>query len=77
MIWRNGQVGIKDEGSVNGTYVNGEDVGFIGQGFQAVRSGDTLTIGGSTFIVFLIDAAEARRVWPNSPWATTAVKETP
>ena len=67
LIWRNGNAAVKDEGSTNGTLINGEDIG-IGQ-VQQLHSGDTLTIGGSTFVVFLVDAGQARQVWPNSPWA--------
>lgn len=67
LIWRNGNAAVKDEGSTNGTLVNGEDIG-IGQ-VQALQSGDTLTIGGSTFVVFLVDSRVARQTWPQSPWA--------
>jgi hypothetical protein len=67
LIWRNGNAAVKDEGSTNGTMVNGEDIG-IGQ-VQALQSGDTLTIGGSTFVVFLVDVRMARQTWPQSPWA--------
>lgn len=67
IIWRNGNAAVKDEGSTNGTLVNGEDIG-IAQ-VQALQSGDTLTIGGSTFVVFLVDLRMARHTWPQSPWA--------
>ena len=67
IIWRNGNAAVKDEGSTNGTLVNGEDIG-IAQ-VQALQSGDTLTIGGSTFVVFLVDLRMAKQTWPQSPWA--------
>lgn len=67
IIWRNGNAAVKDEGSTNGTLVNGEDIG-IGQ-VQVLQSGDTLTIGGSTFVVFLVDQRMAKQTWPQSPWA--------
>lgn len=67
IIWRNGQVAVKDEGSTNGTMVNGDDIG-IGA-VSPLHTGDTLTIGGSTFIVFFVDPKQARATWPNSPWA--------
>lgn len=67
IIWRSGNAAVKDEGSTNGTLINGEDIG-IAQ-VQTLQSGDTLTIGGSTFVVFLVDSRLARQTWPQSPWA--------
>lgn len=67
IIWRNGQAAIKDEGSTNGTFVNGEDIGIAN--VQAIRSGDTVTIGGSTFQVFLLEATVAAQIWPASAWS--------
>jgi hypothetical protein len=67
IIWRNGNTAVKDEGSTNGTFVNGEDIG-IGQ-VQPLASGDALTVGGSTFLVFLVDTEKARSLWPQSAWA--------
>lgn len=66
LIWRAGQISVKDEGSTNGTSVNGEDIGIAG--VQPLQHGDMLTVGGSTFQVFLISSAVAARVWPASPW---------
>ena len=65
IIWRNGNCAVKDEGSTNGTAVNGEDIG-IGSVAPLV-TGDSLTIGGSTFLVFLIAQAKGRELWPS--WA--------
>ncbi len=67
IIWRNNTAAVKDEGSTNGTVVNGEDIG-IAQ-VSPLASGDTLAIGGSTFLVFLIDARTGGKIWPSSPWA--------
>lgn len=67
VIWRNGQTAVKDEGSTNGTMVNGEDIGIAA--VQAIKSGDTITIGGSTFQVFLLETAVAAQIWPSSPWS--------
>ncbi len=63
---KNGECAIKDEGSTNGTVVNGEDIG-IGS-VQVLQSGDTVTIGESSFLVFLIANDRAKQVWPNSGW---------
>jgi hypothetical protein len=66
LIWRAGNAAVKDEGSTNGTFINGEDIG-IGQ-VMPVRSGDTLRIGSTEFLVFLVDPARAAQLWPKSPW---------
>lgn len=66
LIYRNGQCAIKDEGSTNGTMVNGEDIG-IGS-VQQLQTGDSVTIGESSFLVFLIAPDRAKAVWPNSGW---------
>ena len=66
LIWRSGRAAVKDEGSSNGTYVNGRDLG-IGESGQ-LQSGDVLRIGGTKFLVFLIDPDRARETWPKSPW---------
>ena len=63
LIWRDGKCAVKDDASTNGTKVNGNDIG-IGA-VQPLKTGDSLTIGGSTFLVFLIDPAESRELWPN------------
>jgi hypothetical protein len=68
ILWRNGNAAVIDENSTNGTIVNGEDIG-IGKS-QALQTGDTLTVGGSTFLIFLVDARLARGLWPTSPWAS-------
>lgn len=67
ILWRNGNAAVIDENSTNGTLVNGDDIG-IGKS-RDLQSGDTLTIGGSTFVVFLIDPRQARTTWPGSAWA--------
>ncbi len=67
IIWRGGKAAVKDEGSTNGTLVNGEDIGIAG--VEPLSSGDTLTIGGSTFQVFLINPEFAGQTWPQSGWA--------
>ncbi len=66
LIWRNGKTAIKDEGSTNGTLVNGEDIGIAG--VQQLNHGDTLTVGNSTFQVFLINPEVAAQIWPSSGW---------
>ena len=53
---------IVDQDSTNGTKVNGEDLDVGGK--TKLKSGDTLTIGGSTFIVFLLDSEQAKATWP-------------
>ena len=67
IIWRNGQAAVKDEGSTNGTFVDGEDVG-IAQ-VSPLQSGQTLRIGNSIFLVFLVDAQAAAGIWPDAKWA--------
>lgn len=66
LIWRNGKTAIKDEGSTNGTLVNSEDIGIAG--VQQLSHGDTLTVGKSTFQVFLINPDVAAQIWPSSGW---------
>jgi len=67
IIWRNGKTAIKDEGSTNGTFVDGEDIG-IAQ-VSPLFSGQTLRIGNSIFLVFLVDADAAAGIWPDAKWA--------
>jgi predicted component of type VI protein secretion system len=62
LIWRDGKCAVKDEASTNGTKVNGEDIG-IGA-VHALGTGDNLTVGSSTFLVFLVDSAQATVLWP-------------
>lgn len=68
IVWRNGQAAVKDEASTNGTLVNGEDIG-IGS-TASLASGDRLTVGGQTFLIFLVNPELAREVWPESAWAS-------
>lgn len=63
LIWRDGKCAVKDEASTNGTRVNGDDIG-IGA-VHALNTGDSLTVGASTFLVFLVDAGRSRELWPN------------
>jgi hypothetical protein len=67
ILWKSGQVAVTDANSTNGTIVNGEDIG-IGA-TRTLQSGDTLTVGNSTFLVFLVEGRLAARLWPQSPWA--------
>ena len=60
----NGQFILKDLGSANGTYRNGDDIG-IGETSPVVH-GDVLRFGDSTFKVFLLDPEEAARLWPSA-----------
>lgn len=66
IIWRAGSAAVKDEGSTNGTFVNGRDIG-IGQ-VSPLASGDTLKIGGTVFLVYLVDPGRAAELWPDSGW---------
>ena len=53
------QVNVEDLGSLNGTYINGRQVRPIEPGHDlpadVVRSGDTITIGGTSFSVDVVD----------------------
>ena len=60
-----GVCGVKDQGSQNGTFINGEDLGLGGA--KDLNSGDILKIGKSTFKVFLLDRKEAAETW-KSVW---------
>ena len=64
IIWRNGNCAVKDEGSTNGTLVNGDDIGIAS--VPPLQSGDSVTIGGSTFLVFLIESTRGKALW--SSW---------
>jgi hypothetical protein len=66
IIYRGGQCAVKDESSTNGTFVNGEDIG-IGA-THALAPGDVLKIGGSSFVVYLLDVGVASRLWPAITW---------
>lgn len=63
VIYRNGECKVKDNASTHGTLVNGEDIG-IGE-VAELKSGDTLKIGGSTFLVFLLDLQRVKELWPD------------
>ncbi len=63
IIYRNGQCKVQDKSSTNGTIINGEDIG-IGD-VADLTNGDTLTIGGSTFIVCLLDKDQVKATWPD------------
>ena len=63
ILYKKGECAVIDKGSVNGTIVNGEDIG-IGA-TQHIQHQDTLTFGASTFKLFLLDPDEVSRVWPD------------
>ena len=63
VIYRAGVCKVKDNASTGGTHVNGEDIG-IGE-VAELKTGDTLKIGGSTFLVFLLDLQRVKEVWPD------------
>lgn len=60
-----GVCGVMDQGSQNGTFINGEDLGY-GKS-KDLNSGDILKIGKNTFKVFLLDREEAAETW-KSVW---------
>lgn len=57
-----GQCVIIDKDSVNGTVVNGEDLGYGGR--KILQNGDIVTLGDTTFKLFLLDFDESPQVWP-------------
>jgi pSer/pThr/pTyr-binding forkhead associated (FHA) protein len=48
ILWRNGQAVVRDLNSANGTVVNGERIA----GERPLRSGDSITIGDTTFLYY-------------------------
>jgi hypothetical protein len=62
IVYRGGHCAVKDEASTNGTFLNGEDIG-IGA-TAALKSGDVLRFGKSTFKVYLLLLEEVRSLWP-------------
>ena len=62
--YRGGKIAIMDDGSTNGTFVNGEDIGFRGTAHPLVH-GDVVKIGQSVFKVFVLDATEMKTLWPH------------
>ncbi len=62
ILWRDGRCAVKDETSSNGTFVNGDDIG-IGE-TSAVKSGDSVRFGDSTFLVFLVESERSVQLWP-------------
>lgn len=57
---------IIDKDSTHGTVVNGEDLGIGGR--ANLNSGDTLRVGSTNFVFFLIDFEKAEELWPDV-WA--------
>ena len=61
IIYRNGHIAIKDEGSTSGTYVNKEDIG-IGEVCK-LKDRDVVRIGKARFLTFLVDHEEYKTIW--------------
>lgn len=62
ILYRNGQCAVTDLRSSNGTFLNDEDIG-IGTTVP-LRSGDVVRVGISSYLVHLIDPAQAAALWP-------------
>ncbi|MDP6945852.1 MAG: FHA domain-containing protein [Myxococcota bacterium] len=61
---RKGMFAVQDAGSTHGTIVNGEDIG-IGK-VADLHNGDFLTLGGTTFKLFLLDLEDIGKMWPSA-----------
>lgn len=61
---RKGMFAVQDAGSTHGTIVNGDDIG-IGK-VADLNNGDFLTLGGTTFKIFLLEQADIDKMWPTT-----------
>jgi hypothetical protein len=61
IIYRNGHIAIKDEGSTSGSYVNQEDIG-IGEVCK-LKERDVVKIGQVRFLSILVTPQEYSKIW--------------